>query len=385
MLRSILAASVLLCFAISAVPAAEPSFKKITLDDKFRSEGVAIADINKDGKNDVIVGDYWYAAPDWKPNEIRKPRKPNRGGYTEAFAVYEGDFNNDKWADVLVVPFHGKPAKWYENPKGKEGHWKERVAFKGTGNETRIRPDLFADGKPVFLMGVEGKIAWVEVPADANGPWTVHNVSGPEGGRAAHKYAHGLGVGDINGDGRNDVLTFNGWWEQPAEGRKAEGVWKFHKANLSKSCSDMYAIDADGDGRNDVFSTSAHGRGVFFTKQSGDEVKPSFTMTTLDKSVHETHSLNFIDINGDGRKDLVTGRRFFAHGFRASKAGEPSDLVWYDITTEKGKAPKLTMHKIDDQSGVGAQFVTADFNGDKLIDVIVSNRKGVFVFLQEKK
>ena len=126
---------------------------------------------------DVIVGDLWYAAPDWKPHEIRKPRKPNRGGYTEAFAVYADDFNKDGWADVLVIPFHGKDAKWYENPHNKPGHWKARVAFPKTGNETRIYPDLFGDGKPVFLMSVHGKISWVAVPADPTKMWDVHTIA----------------------------------------------------------------------------------------------------------------------------------------------------------------------------------------------------------------
>ncbi|SVD52066.1 uncharacterized protein METZ01_LOCUS404920, partial [marine metagenome] len=122
------------CFVAAAV--AEPKFKKITLDDMFRSEGVGIGDFNKDGKNDVVVGDFWYEAPDWKPREIRKPRKENRGGYTEAFAVYPDDYNRDGWIDVLVVPFHGKSAKWYENPRNESpGYWQEREAFKGTGNE----------------------------------------------------------------------------------------------------------------------------------------------------------------------------------------------------------------------------------------------------------
>jgi len=387
-MRTIFAFAVFWICLSSPASAQEVTFKKTILDDLFRSEGVAVADIDRDGQNDVIVGDLWYEAPKWIPHEIRKPREPKRGGYTEAFAVYTNDFNRDGWEDVLVIPFHGKDAKWYENPKNEKtdneaGHWREFVAFKRTGNETRLYPDLFGDGKPVFLMGVEGKIAWVNVPESPYGPWTVHDISDGKH-KAADRYYHGLGVGDLNGDGRNDVLCGDGWWEQPAAGRKAEGPWKWHEASIANNCADMYTFDADQDGRADVLCTSAHGRGIWWKKQTGDPANPKFESTTLDQSIHETHSLNFVDINGDGRKDLVTGRRFFAHGYSPEKADMPSELAWFEIEITKGASPKLVKHSVDDQSGVGAQFVTTDINGDGRMDIVVSNRKGVFVFEQNK-
>ena len=381
---AVFTAIAMICLVPGFASAANPvGFERIEIDLQFRSEGVATADVNKDGKQDVVVGDYWYENPGWTAHEIRKPRKPDRGGYTEAFAVYTKDFNRDGWADILVIPFHGKDAKWYENPQNKSGHWVERVAFKGTGNETRLYADLFSDGQPVFLMGVAGHMSWVGVPADPTGPWAVHKID--PGRHAADKYYHGLGVGDINGDKLKDVITPQGWWEQPVAGRKHEGGWLFHKVKLGPSCADMHVADLDGDGRNDVISTSAHAHGIWWLRQAGSSKEPTFERHTLDKSIKETHSANFIDINGDGRLDLVTGRRFFAHGFRPALAGQPSELAWFDVVTQKGQPPKLTKHTVDMQSGVGAQFETKDFDGDGRIDIIVSNRKGVFIFRQVDK
>ena len=369
--------------SVCSFSSGELKFKKTTLDDKFRSEGVGVGDFNKDGKKDVVVGDFWYEAPKWTPHEIRKPRKENRGGYTDAFAVYPDDYNRDGWLDVLVIPFHGSDAKWYENPKNKgTGHWKERVAFKGTGNETRLYLDLFGSGDKVFLMGVEEKIAWVPVPSAAkvNELWP-HNIIGDDP-KPAHRYAHGLGAGDVNGDGLLDVTWGGGWWAQPKTKNDRSKLWKYHGKQIVKDgVADMYHLDAAGDGTNEILCTSAHGTGIYWCKQKKDG---AFEINTFHKGlIRETHSANFVDVNGDGRKDLVTGRRFFAHGFRPSLAGQASELYWFDIKMSKGKSPELIPHKIDDQSGVGAQFLTEDFNGDKKMDVVVSNRKGVFLFLQE--
>ncbi len=366
-------------------------FRKIVVDPLFRSEGVGIGDVNKDGEMDIIVGDLWYQGPKWVAHEIRKPRKPNRGGYTEAFAVYPEDYNQDGWLDVLVIPFHGKDAKWYENPKGINGHWKERIAFRGTGNETRLFVDLFNDGQKVFLMGVEEKIAWVEVPQKekVNGEWIVHPISDrypnsifPKGW-PTHKFAHGLGAADLNSDGRKDVLTYGGWWEHPKAGRNHKGKWSFHKVPFVKdNVADMYTWDGNGDGSSDILCTSAHGTGIYWCSQQLDG---SFGIETYHKGlIHETHAANMVDLNGDGKLDLVTGRRFFAHGFRPEKARDPSQLYWFDLKPSNGGKPKLIPEFIDDQSGVGAQFVTEDFNSDGKVDIIVSNRKGVFLFLQKK-
>jgi len=90
------------------------------------------------------------------------------------------------------------------------------------------------------------------------------------------------------------------------------------------------------------------------------------------------------DINGDGIKDFVVGKRFWAHGPGGdADPGAPAVVYWIEIKRpEKGKV-EFVPHLIDADSGVGTQFAVADMNGDGKLDVIVSNKKGVYVLLQK--
>src|SRR5262245_47744889 len=69
------------------------TWKKTILDRKFRSEGVAVADVNKDGKIDVLNGEYWYEAPDWTPHELQPPKDFGDGqsGYSRVFFCWAED------------------------------------------------------------------------------------------------------------------------------------------------------------------------------------------------------------------------------------------------------------------------------------------------------
>jgi hypothetical protein len=374
------------------------SWKKTVVDTKFRSEGVAIADVNRDGKMDILVGDVWYEAPDWKVHRIRPAKDNYRQGdknvYSQSFACWAEDINGDGWPDLIVIGFPGAPCHWYENPKGKDGYWKEHVIWHSACNETPQYADLFGNGKRVLIMGFqpkgkdnEGQMAWFAPGKDPTQPWEMHPISEPS--TKGHiipgtfKFAHGLGVGDVNGDGRLDVICTGGWWEQPA---KDEGKpWTFHPAKLEPACADMFAYDVDGDGKADVISSSAHGYGIWWHKQKqAADGKVVFEKRDLfPKLVSQTHALHCVDINGDGLKDLVTGKRWWAHGPKGdADPNKPPFLYWFEARRGKDGLVRFIPHVIDEDSGVGTQFVVADINGDKLPDIVVSNKKGVFVFEQ---
>jgi hypothetical protein len=370
----------------AGVPASEIQWKKSVLDTRFRAEGVAVADVNKDGKMDVLVGDVWYAAPDWKTHEIRPPKDYGDGskGYSESFGCFADDFNGDGWVDVIVIPFPGTPCYWYENPQNQPGHWKKRMVWRSACNETPLYADLFGDGKKYLIMGIqpEGQMCWFSVPKDLEKPWDPHPIS-LEKSPGTDRFYHGLGVGDVNGDGRQDVLIRVGWWEQPAEARAGDKPWTFHKANLGDNCADMYAFDVDGDGKNDVLSSSAHARGIWWYRQLPEKSGTEFKRFDILNDFTQTHALNFVDLNGDGRKDLVTGKRKWAHGPTGDvDPAAAAVLYWIEIKNKTDGMPEFVPHKIDDDSGIGTQFVVTDLNGDQLPDIAVANKKGVFIFEQ---
>ncbi len=377
-------------------PAPTITWKKTVLDRKFRSEGVAIADVNKDGKIDVLNGEYWYEAPDWTPHEMKPftDYKDGLGNYSHSFACWADDFNGDGYPDLIVIDFPGDPCYWLENPKGKDGHWKKHIIWHSACNETPIYADLLGTGKKVLLMGFqpkgkgnEGQMAYFTPNAkDPDALWDMHPISVPsEPGKeipGTQKFSHGLGVGDVNGDKRNDVICTGGWWEQPKE-VDGKTAWAFHAANLGEACADMFAYDMDGDGKNDVISTSAHKFGIWWHKQRSDD---SFQkMDLFPKLVSETHAAHFKDIDGDGRPDLITGKRWWSHGKAEPGSDGPAIIYWLKNTKGEDGLTKFIPMTIDEDSGIGTQFEVADINGDGLLDVIVSNKKGVRVIVQERK
>ena len=190
-----------------------------------------------------------------------------------------------------------------------------------------------------------------------------------------------------------DLFMKNGWWEQPAS-LEGDPVWKAHKFQFAqRGGAQMFAYDVDGDGDNDLItSLNAHGWGLsWFENHKDAEGAITFREHRIMGSKPEEfphgvafsllHALSLVDVDGDGLKDIVTGKCYRAHDFKDPGGYEPAVLYWFRLTRKDGKAD-FAPHLIDNNSGVGRQLITGDINGDGAIDIVIGNKKGTFVFLQ---
>ncbi len=384
----------------------EAQFERIKLDDTFRAEGVAVGDFNKDGQLDVAAGDVWYAAPSWKISRIRQPLsqqgKPTDAydgskGYSNCFASWSYDINRDGWDDLIVIGYPGDPCYWYENPQNEPGDWKQNEIWHSACNETVLFTDLTGDGQPELILGSqpERQMGYLTVPTveKCHEKWVFTPISEPgdPNENGTFKYYHGLGTGDVNSDGRLDLIIPHGWWESPE--KRDAGLWAFHPLPLSKNnegvpvhASNIYTMDLDLDGDNDLLLSSAHAFGVWWFENLGPASDQPFKYHLIDESFSQTHALALVDFTGKNQPALVTGKRYFAHMGGDPGEFQPVVMYWYDIERTKGQPPQFVKHEIESgkDTGVGTQFTVVDFNKDGLLDVVLSNKKGVNVLLQKK-
>ena len=399
------------------------SFKKLQLTDQFWSEGANIGDFNRDGKLDGVSGPYWYEGPDFQKKHEYYPatesfKKKNADGtettipgfegglgvnntYSKNFFAFSYDFNHDGWADILILGFPGEQSWWFENPRGKEGHWERHVAIDVTDNESPTFTELTRDKTPEIVCSSGGYMGYAT--SDAKNPtnkFTFHRISE---NKNYHRFTHGLGIGDVNGDGRKDILEKDGWYEQP-KSLEGDPVWKFHAVPFasapSMGSSQMYTYDVNGDGLADVVtSLAAHGYGLAWYEQKKEKtdkgeitfekhliLNPDKTPNKDGIAFSQLHAVDLVDVDGDGLKDIVTGKRFWAHGNHGDPdPNAPAVLYWFKLVRNKDKSVDFVPNLIDDNSGIGTQVVAADVNGDKLPDIIVGNKKGTFVHIHELK
>jgi hypothetical protein len=359
-------------------------FKKHILTGEFISEGVAVGDINRDGTTDVMAGAYWFQAPDWKRHEIFAGKAfDGAKEYSNSFLNFSMDVNRDEWIDLIVIGFPGTLAYWYENPKNAGGHWKKHLIHETVevGNESPGLYDIDGDGRMDILCAdsKEKQMVWLKSPDTENETgWKKFTIS-EKNAPGTDRFSHGLGYGDINKDGKKDVIIKQGWWEGSDDPTGAN--WAFHPAALGEDCSQIQVLDVNGDGLNDVISSSAHRYGIWWHAQAKDvDGDVSWKTHEIGKLFSQSHSTLLTDVNSDGNPDLIVGKRFFAHNDTDNDPGahDPAVLYWFEFTP--AKEPFFAPHEIDNNSGSGLNIVAQDMTKDGAIDIAISNKKGVFVF-----
>ena len=374
----------------------EPKFKKTVLDEKFYAEGAYYADFNKDGNLDIVAGPFWYQGPDFKiRHEYTEVKECDLEGYSEFFFHFTGDYNGDGWEDIFAIGFPGGQGRWYENPKGGQGHWKMTLAVPSVGGESPMIVDMNADGQLDLIYVKDGLFGYGSF--DTKNPyelWTFHPISSADDkiGRAGH----GIGHGDINGDGRTDMLASEGWWEAPSD-LKSTQPWKFHRFDFADAAAQILVFDVDGDGKNDVVTSHhCHLYGLAWFKQirnAQGEItweKHEILSQTPDVEsdalrISQLHAFDQADFNHDGVTDFVTGKRRWAHGSKGDvEPNAPFVLYWFETQRTASGQTKIVPHLIDDHSGVGTQVAAVDLNKDGLPDILTSNKNGTFIFFHSK-
>jgi len=386
---------------LSLVLCAQGQFKKVTITNDFLGEGAAFGDLNGDGVNDIAAGSFWFEGPDFKKkHQIRElkqggPAKLLKGKnaydplkYSNDFFNWIRDIDKDGKNDILIAGLPGTPLYVFLNPGKADGKWKPVALFDVVDNESPELVDIDGDGTEELICNYNGYFGFAKMnPEKPLEKWTWHIVS--KKGKW-HKYTHGIGAGDVDGDGKMDMLAAHGWYKQPATINK-DKEWEFFPNKFSKKGAQVWAHDVDGDGKNDVISAdNAHGYGLnWFRNLGNNKFEKNVIMgSKLEDNPYgvrfsQLHALQLVDMDGDGLKDLITGKRYWAHGPKGDdEPMAPAVLYWFKLVREGGKA-KFIPNKIDDNSGVGTQLVVGDFSGDKKPDIVVGNKKGVFAFTNE--
>jgi hypothetical protein len=383
-----------------------PDFRRQNLNTFYYSWSAAAADFNHDGIPDVVTGPYIYYGPDYTHSSeiyLGETVNPSTGWATKAWLQFAGDFTGDGWSDVLNCKFIDADmgCYLYVNPKGEHRRWDVYRVLDKFDSERALLRDIDGDGKMAVVYTADGYVRYAEPdPANPTGPWVVHDVS-----ERGYGSAHGLGVGDINGDGKPDILTAFGWWEHPAAG-STQTSWKYHpdvfgRYGTGVGGSGMAVYDVNGDGLNDIVTVlDAHGWGMAWFEQKRDaQGNITFirhlimdTLNTKDANAggvafSEAHGDVLADMNGDGIPDFVVGKRYFTH---LDDYADPDPygtpvLYWYE-TVRDPKAPggaRFVPHLIDNHSGAGSDLIAADLNHDGRMDIITATRFGTFIFWNE--
>lgn len=373
----------ILIFIVSVAANAQPlQWKRTVINAKSKFEAAGVADFNKDGVLDIMCGDTWYEGPTWKPHHVCDIAE--KDGYRVDFANIPMDVNGDGWIDIVSCNWHEQSVVWRENPGKGDKPWTEHLVDKPGNSETAIAADIDGDGVLDFLPDVAQKTVWYRLE---NGKLVPHEISAKIGG-------HGIGFGDVNGDGRKDILKPGGWFEAPED--RIHGTWIWHPEwNLGGAGEEIIAHDFTGDGKPDIFWGMGHDYGTFWLEQTADsDPAKKWIQHQVDKDWSQAHALRPADFNGNGTFQILAGKRKYAHTTDPGAEDKMCIYIYTPLTIsaiDGGQEWKKTtvftrqiVHE-GDGDGLGLGPVVIDIDGDGDLDIVAPGKSGLYLYQQEKK
>jgi hypothetical protein len=383
-----------LALTSASVVGDEPRWKQHAINGQSEFEAAGVFDVDNDGKLDIVAGDTWYRAPDWQPFHIRDIARV--GTYFNDFSTLPLDVNGDGNTDFVSCSYFGKNVGWVENP-GKAGSpWTYHEIDLPGPSEAAWLVDLTGDGVPDVLPNTVNVVVWYEVVKKNDG----HGVELKKHDFGAAAAGHGVGSGDVNGDGRTDLLTPKGWFEAPAD--PSHDTWAWHPDwQIGATGIQILARDINGDGLADLVYGMGHDYGLFWLHQTKNGAgERTWTKEAIDKSVASVHALAWADVDGDGKAhELVTGKRVYAHEIEPG-ATDGSLVAWYNFDPGsqswakhvifQGEPAKSAPAKGPDRralkdfaagtAGTGLQLSPVDIDRDGDLDLVCPGKSGLYLF-----
>ena len=357
-------------------PPTSPSrvrFRKRVINEASDFEAASAADINGDGKLDIVSGDTWYEAPHWTPHRFREigvwGRGPGSSGYRADFADLPMDVNGDGKIDIVSSDYASGEIFWHENAGDSKDLWEKHPIAKPGSAETSVFAPILGKNSLGILPNCGGKVVWYELRKAGKEPEWVEHVVGTQGA------GHGLGFGDVNGDGKIDLITPSGWWEQVDAAHDKwtwHGEWSCNPGDLGISTP---TYDFDGDGRNEIVFGSGHHYGLYMLVPTGPG---KWEQRTIDNSWSQAHTLILAELERRGRPVVVTGKRYLAHD-HDDGAQEPLCVYYYRYNR---KAKTWEKYVIDEgtHTGTGLQLTARDMRRTGRLDLICPGKSGLYLF-----
>ena len=362
--------------------AQKPAFK-IKKIDNYRIECCGVGDFNNDGVLDIVAGENIYYGPDWKKvkfREIESDIDENGDGYAWDFMDAPLDVDGDGLLDVVTLSWHGESIEWLKNPGNHDKLWEKFLIEKHEPFETGELYDITGDGKINDVLPSPTDTLWYSLGKKNGKQGLVKNVVSEE------KFPHGAGVGDVNGDGRNDIIRPGAWYEAPAD--PINGEWIKHPLSLGGPDGTIdhtpviLVYDVNGDGRNDIITSSAHNYGIYWYEQL--EGKDQWKQHLIDKSWTQAHALVLLDLDGDGQKELVAGKRFRAHNGHDPEEDAPLCIYWYKSKKNADGTITWERNTITEGEGIGSGMAiyAVDIDGDGGTDLVTTGKYGGPVIIE---